>query len=41
MIDLVDFGLEPVASDSRFTEVPREAVDHVLTATRDELLPTP
>ena len=41
MIELVDFGLEPVVSDSRFTEVPRDAVEHVLTATRDEPLPTP
>ena len=35
MIELVDFGLEPVVIDSRFTEVPQEAVDHVLTASRD------
>ena len=41
MIDLVDFGLEPVVADTRFNEVPQEAVEHVLTATRDEPLPTP
>ena len=35
MIELVDFGLEPVVTDSRFNEVPREAVEHVLTASRD------
>ena len=35
MIELVDFGLEPVVTDSRFNEVPQEAVEHVLTASRD------
>ena len=39
-MDLVDFGLEPVVTDSRFNEVPQEAVDHVLTATRDEVTHT-
>ena len=41
MIELVDFGLEPVVTDSRFNELPQEAVEHVLTASRDEPLPTP
>mgnify|MGYP005629403763 CR=1 FL=1 len=35
-MDLVDFGLEPVVTDSRYNEVPQEAVEHVLTASRDK-----
>ena len=37
MIDLVDFGLEPVVTDSRLQEMPLAAVDHVLTASRDNV----
>jgi len=39
-IELVDFGFEPVVTDSRFNEAPLAAVYHVLTASRDEVTHT-
>ena len=36
-IELVDFGFEPVVTDSRFNEAPLAAVYHVLTASRDNV----
>ena len=35
-MDLVDFGLEPVVTDSRYNEAPQAAVEHVLNAKRDK-----
>jgi len=37
MIDLVDFGLEPVVKDSRLNEMPQEAAQHILTAKRSNV----
>ena len=36
-IELVDFGFEPVVTDSRFNEAPLAAVYHLLTASRDNV----
>ena len=37
MIELVDFGLEPVVTDGRLNEMPQEAAQHILTAKRSNV----